>query len=117
MASSQGDVPHSFVKIPFWKSVVSFQPVEKWRLRLPMRGWDANVASVLAVAELTVETIGVERQSSAPVTSCQIFSADSSICSIRDECGRRSHVPVWGSLNPGSSPLPSCMRERSTVSG
>jgi len=30
-----------------------------------------------------------------------------STCAMRDACGRKSQVPVCGSLNPGSSPLPS----------
>ena len=82
-----------------------------------MRGWTASVDSVRDAAEFTVETIGVERQSSDPVTDCQVFSSASSMDSMRDACGRRSHVPVCGSLKPGSSPLPSCMSERRTVSG
>ena len=68
-------------------------------------------------AEFTVETMGAERQFSASVTSCHVFSVDSSMCSMRDACGRKSHVPVCGSLKPGSSPLPSCRSERSTVFG
>ena len=82
-----------------------------------MRGWTASVDNVRDAAELTVETMRVERQSSASVTSCQVFSAASLTRPMRAACGRRSQVPVWGSLKPGSSPLPSCRRERTTVSG
>ena len=82
-----------------------------------MRGFVANVVRVLRVAELTVETIGVERQSLVSVTSLQTFSVDSSMVSMRAAWGRKSQVPVCGFLEPGSSPVPSCIRERSTVSG
>ena len=117
MASSQDAAPHRFENSPLWKSVVSFQPVENWRLRLPMRGCVASVVRVRAAAELTVETIEAERQSSDSVTDCQVFSVVASMDSMRAACGRRSQVPVCGSLKPGSSPLPSCLRERRAVSG
>ena len=117
MASSQDAGPHAFSKRPFSKSDVSCHPDENWSLRVLMRGWVANVASVRDAAEFTVETMGAEYQSSDSVTDCQTFSADSSMDSMRAACGRKSHVPVCGSLNPGSSPLPSCLSERCTVSG
>ena len=43
-----------------------------------MRGWVASIASVRDAAELTVDTMGVDRQSSASVTIFQVFSVDSS---------------------------------------
>ena len=43
-----------------------------------MRGLVASVASVRDAAELTVETMGADRQSSASVTIFQVFKADSS---------------------------------------
>ena len=82
-----------------------------------MRGWVASVDRVHAAAELIVETIAVERQSSVSVTRAQVVSVSLSTFSMREACGRRSHLLVFGSLRPGSSPLPSCTRERSTVSG
>ena len=117
MALSQDAGPHSFENNPFLKSVVSFQPVENWMSRVLMRGLVASVASVRDAAELTVETMGADCQSSASVTIFQVFKVDSSRDWMRAACGRRSQVPVCGSLKPGSSPLPSCMRERRTVSG
>ena len=84
MASRQDAAPHCFENSPLLKSVVSFHPVENWRSRLPIRGWVAIVARVWAAAELTVETIEVERQSSDSVTDCQVFSAASSMESMRD---------------------------------
>ena len=117
MALSHEEGPHFLLKRPFSKSDVSCQPDENWGLILPMRCWVAKVARVRDAAELTVETIEVECQSSASVTICQIFSVDSLTDSIRAAWGRRSQAPVWGSLKPGSSPEPSCDNERSTVSG
>ena len=43
-----------------------------------MRGLVANVASVRDAAELTVETMGADRQLSASVTIFQILKVDSS---------------------------------------
>ena len=117
MAASQDAGPHAFSKRPFSRSDVSCHPDENWRLRVLMRGCLANVASVRDAAEFTVETMGVERQSSDSVTDCQVVSAASLMDSMRAACGLKSHVLVCGSLKPGSSPLPSCMRERVTVSG
>ena len=117
MALSHEDGPHFLLKRPLSKSDVSCQPAENWRPILPMRCWVATVARVRDAAEFTVVTMGVERQSSASVTICQIFSVDSLIDSMRAAWGRRSQALVWGSLKPGSSPEPSCASERSTVSG
>ena len=83
MASLQDAGPHNFSKRPFSKSDVSCQPAENWRSRLPIRGWTASVANVRDAAEFTEETIGVECQSSDSVTNCQVFSAASSIDSMR----------------------------------
>ena len=43
-----------------------------------MRGREPSVASVRDAAELTVDTIGVDCQSSASVTVLQVFNVDSS---------------------------------------
>ena len=43
-----------------------------------MRGLVASVASVRDAAELTVETMGADRQSSTSVTIFQVFKVDSS---------------------------------------
>ena len=48
-----------------------------------MRGCEANIASVREAAELTADTMGVERQSADSVTDCQVFSATSSMDSTR----------------------------------
>ena len=117
MVSSQDAGPHDFVNLPSVNAAPSSQPSENWRPMSPMRGWLASMANVREAAEFTVEIIGVERQSSDSVTDCQVFSAASSMDSMRAACGRRSQVPVCGSLKPGSSPLPLCSRERTTVSG
>ena len=78
MVSSMAAAPQRFVILPRLKSVVSFQPVENWRSSVLMRGLVASVASVRDAAELTVETMGADRQSSASVTIFQVFKADSS---------------------------------------
>ena len=117
MALSQEVGPHSLLKRPFSKSDVSCQPAENWGPILPTRCWVAKVARVRDAAELTVDIMGVERQSSASVTIRQIFSVYSLMDSMRAAWGRRSQVLVRGSLKPGSSPDPSCVSERSTVSG
>ena len=78
MASHQDAVPHCLENSPLWKSVVSFQPVENWRSRVPMRGLVASVVRVRDAAELTVETMGADRQSSTSVTIIQIVKVDSS---------------------------------------